>query len=30
VAMNPDGGRRPVSIRSFPPARCGWRRIRCR
>ena len=30
VVMNPDGRRRLVSIQPFPPARCGWRRIRCR
>ena len=30
MATKPVGGRRPVSIRPSPPARFGWRPIRCR
>ena len=30
VAMKPHGGKRPALIRPSLPARCGWRRIRCR
>ena len=30
AAMKPHGGGRPVSIRRYLPARCGWRHIRYR